>query len=276
MTLVSIIIPYYNNEDTIAEAIISALEQTHENIEVIVVDDGSDMPLTNILPDELTKLSNVKLLRQQNTGPSGARNFGAKHGNGEFLVFMDADDRLASNYISSCINVFTEKKNISLVYSEASFFGNMVGKWELPPYEFETFMYHNCIPIYAMIKRQHFFSVGMFDYNLTYLEDWDLWLRIINRFGGVYRIPAVLYFYRRHAHNKSLTKQNDQSNNSMYEKSQLYIFHKNFEIYKNAGINIVDSIGNIQHYKDRYFHMRKKYYNIWYKKLFYRLKKRRP
>ncbi|WP_300597101.1 glycosyltransferase family A protein [Niabella sp.] len=276
MKLVSIIIPYYNNVDTIVESVNSALKQTHSRIEIIVVDDGSKIPLTDILPTEVKNNPHVKLLRQNNTGPSGARNLGAQSSNGSFFVFLDADDKLAPHYVSSCLATFEEKKNINIVYSEAAYFGKKKGKWELPVYKFENFLFCNCIPIFAMIRREHFFAVCMFDVHLRYNEDWDLWLRMIAKFGGVYRIPKVLYFYRKRHAGNSLTDMNDETQNKIAEKNHLYIFYKNFEIYEKAGINLFQRIMYAPDFREKYLSLRKKYYGIWYKKIFYALKRRKP
>ncbi len=273
--LVSIIIPYYNNVDTIRDAINSALNQTHSNIEIIVVDDGSKIPLTEVLGNQIQDLPGLTLLSQKNSGPSAARNLGAKNSNGSFFVFLDADDKLAASYISSCLAIFDQKNDVSIVYSEAAFFGAKEGKWELPAYKFETFIFCNCIPIFAMVKRKEFFAVHMFDEYLRYNEDWDLWLRMISKFGGVYRIPEILYFYRKQHSYTSLTDLNDQENSKISEKNYFYIFHKNFDLYEKAGAQLFHRVLREPQYQQKYLSLRKKYYDVWYRKIFYKIKGRK-
>src|SRR6266480_3276045 len=88
--LVSIIIPCYNQADFLSEAIESALEQTYTNREVLVVDDGS----RDSTPQVAAAYAGVRYIRQENSGVSAARNAGVTQSRGEYLVFLDADDRL--------------------------------------------------------------------------------------------------------------------------------------------------------------------------------------
>jgi glycosyltransferase involved in cell wall biosynthesis len=90
--LVSVIIPYYKQERFVAETVRSAQQQTYPNFEIIVVDDGSPVPASSVLPES----SDVLVLRTDHRGfPAATRNFGFKQSSGEYLVFLDSDDRLS-------------------------------------------------------------------------------------------------------------------------------------------------------------------------------------
>lgn len=104
MSLVTIILPAYNAEKTIARAIQSALCQEYSDIEVIVIDDGSSdstLKVCNALAD---KDSRLKVLHINNSGPSAARNYGLSQANGEFICFMDADDEMSPTMISQLVS----------------------------------------------------------------------------------------------------------------------------------------------------------------------------
>src|SRR5919107_192619 len=88
--LVSVVIPCYNQAHFLSEAIESVLAQTYPYFEIIVVDDGS----TDNTSEVAGRYSGVRCIRQDNQGLSGARNSGLRHSKGEYLVFLDADDRL--------------------------------------------------------------------------------------------------------------------------------------------------------------------------------------
>src|SRR5215211_2313466 len=88
--LVSVVIPCYNQAHFLSEAIESVLAQSHPNFEIIVVDDGS----TDDTSEIAARYPEVRLVRQENKGLSGARNAGLAHSEGEYVVFLDADDRL--------------------------------------------------------------------------------------------------------------------------------------------------------------------------------------
>ena len=87
--LVSIIMPAHNREAYIGEAVESALSQDYENVELIVVDDGSTDRTYEILSDFGER---IRLFRQHNAGPGAARNRGLDHAGGEFIAFLDSDD----------------------------------------------------------------------------------------------------------------------------------------------------------------------------------------
>lgn len=100
MSLVTIILPAYNAEKTIARAIESALSQEYTDLEVIVVDDGSSDSTLNVCKALADKDNRLKVLHINNSGPSAARNYGLSRANGEFICFMDADDEMSSTMIS--------------------------------------------------------------------------------------------------------------------------------------------------------------------------------
>jgi glycosyltransferase involved in cell wall biosynthesis len=89
--LVSVIIPYYKQERFVAETVSSVTRQTYPNLEIIVVDDGSPVPASSVLPGG----NDVQILRTVNRGCPAARNFGFQRSSGEYLVFLDSDDRLS-------------------------------------------------------------------------------------------------------------------------------------------------------------------------------------
>lgn len=104
MSLVTIILPAYNAEKTIARAIQSALCQEYSDLEVIVIDDGSSdstLKVCNALADKDNRL---KVLHINNSGPSAARNYGLSQANGEFICFMDADDEMSPTMISQLVS----------------------------------------------------------------------------------------------------------------------------------------------------------------------------
>src|SRR5204863_2461379 len=108
--LTSIVIPCYNQAHFLPEAIESALSQTHRPIEVIVVDDGSPDNAAEVV----ARYPHVRYVRQENQGLGGARNAGFRVSKGEYIVFLDADDRLTPNALESHLACFA-------VHSEAGF-----------------------------------------------------------------------------------------------------------------------------------------------------------
>lgn len=108
-TLVSIIIPFYNVEKYIAECIESVINQSYENIEIIMVDDGSPDNSVQIVKKYIRQDKRIKLLKQPNSGVASARNYGMREANGEFFTFIDSDDWVSTDYVSHLMELQKEK-----------------------------------------------------------------------------------------------------------------------------------------------------------------------
>ncbi len=123
--LVSIIIPCFNSGPFLLEALASCRESTFKDFEVIVVNDGStDLETISILEDiELNGF--VKVLMKGNEGPASARNLGVKNSIGEFLLFLDSDNRIRPDYLSKVLSIIQRDSTIGVVYSKPSFFGDV-------------------------------------------------------------------------------------------------------------------------------------------------------
>lgn len=119
--LVSIIIPVYNVEEYINESLESIVQQTYENIEIIIVDDGStDDSISNI--NTYMQLKNVTLINQENKGASAARNTGLKNAKGKYVYFFDGDDLLESGAINTFVTEMENNNLDLLLFSGKSFY----------------------------------------------------------------------------------------------------------------------------------------------------------
>ena len=113
--MISVIVPVYNAERTIADCLDSLL-QSKAVLEIIVVDDGSTDQSLNICEKYAEKNSNIFLVRQQNKGVSSARNEGMKQAHGEYIGFVDSDDEIDQNMFEKLINCFDEETDIAVCY----------------------------------------------------------------------------------------------------------------------------------------------------------------
>jgi glycosyltransferase involved in cell wall biosynthesis len=266
--IVSVIVPCYNNQNTVCETIESIKNQTHKFVQIIVINDGSTDSSLDLIQNYKQKNPTLNMVidSQKNQGPSSARNNGVKKAIGDYLVFLDADDLISTEYLEKCLLIFENDKKVNLVYSNASFFGTKTGEWKLPNFKISDFLIINCIPIFAMVSHKNFIEIGGFDVNLTFVEDHELWIRILEKFGEkVYKIPENLFFYRKDIEKKSLTDNHKKDNLS--EKSMLYIYNKHYDYYKRNGLDIVNLMRNNKY--------KLKYYSVWYKKLFYFFRKKK-
>ncbi|MBE8713681.1 glycosyltransferase family 2 protein [Sphingobacterium hungaricum] len=265
--LVSVIIPNYNNQKFIAASVQSALQQTYSPIEVIVVDDGSTDQSVDVLEGLLQKdTKKFTLLKQENSGVSAARNFGAKHATGNFYVFLDGDDMLSPEFVETCVSAYSKEPDLEIVYPASNYIGAKSGLWKLPDYDFSKFLLTNMIPVYGMVKANTFKAVAGFDESLTYYEDWDLWIRIIRDYPTkVKSIPQPLYQYRIHDVAKSSIGKLVESN-QLLQNAYRKIYNKHYDLYIDHNLG-VENLFYMTKYKQ-------KYQNEWFRKFYYRLTKK--
>jgi glycosyltransferase involved in cell wall biosynthesis len=207
LPLVSAIIPAFNRELTIARSVRSALSQTYGNLEVIVVDDGSsDGTVQALAPFD----GRIVVLRQENGGPSLARNFGASKARGAILAFLDSDDEWLPDKIEKQVRMMQAYgPSMPCCVCNASYTDGSEPSTRTsfrlaglnPPFEVgilenpvavltSTFLLFNQV---AAIRREAFERVGGYNESLRLLEDYELSLRIATLGPwGVLREPLVL------------------------------------------------------------------------------------
>lgn len=123
--LITIIIPVYNEEHYLKEGIESVLKQDYENLEILIVDDGSTDNSANILDSFARRDNRIKVIHKENSGVSNSRNLALKEAKGEYICFMDADDYITKDYVSYLYKLIEEKKTeISLVPMPKKFKGS--------------------------------------------------------------------------------------------------------------------------------------------------------
>lgn len=195
--LVSIIVPCYKQADYLSETLDSVSNQTYQNWECVIVNDGSPDNTEEIAKKYLDKDRRFKYIGQENKGLSSARNTGIANSEGEYILPLDADDKIGSTYLEKAIARFEEVPETKLVYCKAELFGEEYGIWNLPTYDYENIIWNNCIFCSAMYRRSDFDSIGGYKENMTHgFEDWDLWLALLKKEDIVYRIDEVLFYYR--------------------------------------------------------------------------------
>ena len=111
--LVSVIVPVYNVEKYVAKCLDSLISQTYDNIQIIIVNDGSSDRSLDIVERYKNIDSRVKVYNKKNGGLSDARNTGIKYAEGEFICFVDSDDWVSNDYVEALISMFEEKVDIT-------------------------------------------------------------------------------------------------------------------------------------------------------------------
>ena len=209
---ISVVIPAYNQGHYLGDAIQSVLDQTYQDFEMIVVDDGS----TDNTRDLATSFrdARVRYVYQENRGLSAARNTGIQHTTGPFVTFLDSDDFFLPNALASLVTALERNPEIGFVAGQTVVIdedGQPLGEVmeARPPDDGSELLLGN--PFQAcsvMLRRVWLDRVGLFDEGLRSYEDWDLWLRLAKagcRMAGVDQ-PVSLYRF----HSAQMTRNGTQ------------------------------------------------------------------
>ena len=198
---VSILIPLYNAEKYISETIDSVLNQKYTNWECIIVNDGSTDNSEKIVLEKIKGNNKFKYLTEENGGPGKARNYAASVATGKYLLFLDADDIILEDYLLDGVNFLDNNNDYTLFYGIAIMFwdNGTENLWGLRKFkDMKDFLIANCIYCTSMIRKKDFDAVGGFDENLKAYEDWEFFIRLLDRNPKVYREDKILFKYRRH------------------------------------------------------------------------------
>lgn len=256
---VSIIIPVYNKQKYLKKSIQSILEQTYDNFELIIVNDGSTDNSSEICHNFQKKDKRVRVIDIDNNGVSNARNVGISNANGEYIQFIDADDYTANNMLENLVNI-ARMYNPDVIVNgieKINEKNESVGKI-LPIFEgmtdIEKFMgnfanvqkqtgiygyVHNKFIRKSIIDNNNL----LFDKDIWLAEDLDFCLDLYSNISSIYFCKDIYYYYLQESENSSTTstKKHDylqQAEIILKEKSMLYS--------KNAlnenNLNVVNSV----------------------------------
>lgn len=225
--LISIVIAVYNDAEFIEQAVDSAVNQTYDNLEIILVDDGSDETTKSILQKIKNKVT--ILITQENQGQSKARNVGVENANGEYILILDSDDYFESTFCEKALVVFKGDEKIKLVSCIAKIFYQNNIKTELyTPLggDVNNFLYTNGAIGNSLFKRIDFLNSGGYDENMKRgYEDWEFFIRLLKNGGNCFVINEPLFNYR-----KKEISTTSKSNKYKYEILH-YIFTKHKDLY---------------------------------------------
>jgi glycosyltransferase involved in cell wall biosynthesis len=205
---VSVIIPAYRAAAYISEAIESVKSQTLTDHETIVINDGS--PDTVELEQKLTACgAPLVYLKQQNAGPSAARNAGLRAARAEFVAFLDADDYWRPAFLEAQMSFMRANPTVDLVYGDALIVGDtpLAGRrfMEVTPSNgrvtFRSLLEERCTIVLSGVvaRRAAIIRAGMFDEAFRLSEDYDLWLRMARAGSRMAYQKKVLLCRRYHA-----------------------------------------------------------------------------
>jgi glycosyltransferase involved in cell wall biosynthesis len=211
MPLISVLIPTYNCGQFIKQAIDNVFAQQYENLEIIVVDDGS----TDNTKEIIKNYPSIKYFYQQNSGISAARNLCLEHASGEYIAWLDADDYWLQGKLHAQVKYFREHSDCQIVFTKyENFFENEAVKSNpMAVREFELAKNAKHYLPSALIKREIFDNFGNFNTELVTAEDVDLLYRL--KSGGIalnHLLDSIYHRRRLHETNISFLQKSLSAN----------------------------------------------------------------
>lgn len=214
---VSVIIPAYNGDRYIVQAVESALSQTFTNLEIIVVDDGSTDGTHQVLQPYLDR---IRYIYQENQGVAAARNRGIQESKGDLIAFLDQDDLFFSDKLTAQVALFRASPSLGIVNSGWRLIneqGNAISDIEpwryFPKLDLETWIVQMpVLPSAMMFSRQWLELAGGFNSEFDSVDDSDVVLRLAVLGCEAAWLPQVTVSYRQHSQNVSIKKALKQAN----------------------------------------------------------------
>lgn len=275
--IVSIIVPCYNQAQYLNECLQSVFDQTFNDWECIIVNDGSPDNTEEIAKQWINKDQRFRYYIKENGGVSSARNFGVLNSLGEYIIALDGDDKIGEDYVKLTIDEFEKDNSLCLVYSNANFFGEINQFWDLPAFELKSFLIDNCIYCSAVFKKADFLKTGGYDENLVYgYEDWEFWINLISQYQTpkVKKIDYIGFYYRRKNNSRDVEFLNDAEKRS---KTKFEIYKKHHKLYEKYFGDYLDNLKKIDqiHKEIDRLHKSKKYVLKLFMEAFFGLKLKR-
>jgi len=208
----TVVIPAFNAARTIGSSIRSVLQQTEQDFEIVIVDDGSTDDTSECARSFATD-PRVRAIAQRNKGPSAARNTGLAAARGSYVSMLDADDLWLPEYLEVMGGALDANPDAAFAYTDAWVLDDQTGRirrkpamfYQRPPRTvpdarafFLLLLDRNFVYTSVTVRRSVLDEVGGYDEDLSTGEDWDLWLRIAGRGMRPVRPPGVLAIHREH------------------------------------------------------------------------------
>lgn len=240
--LLSVVIPYYNMGKYLDECVNSIKESYYENKEIIIVNDGSnDEESVNAL-EKYRNDKIVKVIDIENAGLANARNVGADASKGEFLAFLDPDDKVENSFYSKGIEVLNRLSNVSYIFCWVKYFEGSNGRWTTFDTQLPYLLCHNMLNANTLIRRNDFIQYGKNRQEMEFgMEDYDMWISLAenNCFGVC--IPEFLSLYR--VRKNSMAREFN-ANNLLYSHELITKNHKKlYSKYGSELFNILEANG---------------------------------
>jgi GT2 family glycosyltransferase len=201
--LVSVIVPCFNQGQFLTEAIASVHAQTFRDFEIVVIEDCSTEGFTRDFVRRSSFAATRVILNSANGGVAAARNTGIRAARGIYVLPLDADDRIAPEFVAEALALL-ETDRADVAYSLVTLFGRRTGAFPLAHFSVEGLLRENLVVNTALYRKAAWAEAGGYAAEMQAgLEDWDFWLSLVERGNRFRRIEKPLFFYRQHGSSRT-------------------------------------------------------------------------
>jgi glycosyltransferase involved in cell wall biosynthesis len=197
----TVVIPCYKQAAFLRETVESVLEQTFKRIKIIIVNDGSPDNTSSVAREIIEDYPerDIILLEKENGGVSTARNYGIKHAETEWVMPLDADDKLRSDFFDKAYEAISDNPGLNLVTTNLQQFGKGDGEWIPGEYSPQNILYYNTFLSGSIFKKELWEKAGGYYSGIPWgAQDWNFWIDCSRVGITPYKIPGKLFLYRIH------------------------------------------------------------------------------
>ncbi|MGU3472554.1 glycosyltransferase family 2 protein [Paenibacillus sp. D51F] len=238
--LISVVIPCYNYGQFLGETIDSVLNSTFQDVEIIVVDDGSTDPATIAMLAALTK-PKTRVIKKKNQGVAAARNSGILEARGTYILPLDSDDLIHPTFLEKAFWIMELFPKVGFVSPWVKAFGTENWVHDAPQYNFYTQLSHNITCGTSLFRKEACIQAGGYKSGFVVMgyEDWDFWISLGEKGWHGYQIFERLFLYRRHGrsmvheaidHHDQLVEQIKARHPMLYQEDYLKELKRKWEL----------------------------------------------
>jgi glycosyltransferase involved in cell wall biosynthesis len=263
--LVSVIITTHNRCELLPRAIDSVLNQTYSNIELIIVDDGSKDDTETIINTYLDKYPDIVYVKHNEPrGGNAARNSGILKSNGDFVAGLDDDDEFLPDRIQLLMDNYNTSYSFITSRSIHITENNKLLTRFVSEVDLEMILYSNIIGNQILVEKKRLLEVDMFDEALVRYQDYDMWLRLIEKFGKAKMIKKATQLIH-YDYDNSL---NNNNRNNFIGGYDFYKKHKKIMNKKQRSLHLLillkkqNKRAKALIYHKRYLYLRVRFYSL--------------